>query len=67
MDEMESREAVRWIRHCSISDPNWSDAMKRLTDEELAYCLDRETRKSAISKLLSEHRRRVRNRRKVVS
>ena len=55
---MEGSEAVRWVLGCSVGDVNWRNAVPRLTDEELRYCLERETRKTARKRLLAEARRR---------
>lgn len=47
-----------WILYCSVSDINYKSHLRELTDEELRYCLQKETRKASISRLQSEARRR---------
>lgn len=49
---------VDWILNNSVTDPNYDNVLPRLTNEELLYCLDRERRKSGLTKLRAEARRR---------
>lgn len=55
---MESRPNVLWILHCSCSDLNYKNAIPRLTNEELVFCLQKETRTSGLKMLRAEARRR---------
>lgn len=49
--ENQETENERWILHCAVNDQNWKDHLAKLTFEEVEFCLDRETRKTAISNL----------------
>jgi hypothetical protein len=51
-------ENIRWILHCSMDDVNWKGALNRLTNDELAYCLSKEKRKSSLSRLRALSKRR---------
>ena len=55
---MDERLNVRWILHCSVGDVNWRLALKRLSEEELTYCLEHERRATAQRYLQAEARRR---------
>ena len=47
---------VKWILNCSVTDVGWDP--KKLTDDELRYCIFKEKRKSGLTKLQAELRRR---------
>jgi hypothetical protein len=47
-----------WILKNSVSDGNFDEALKHLTDEQLEYCLKNEKRKTALTKLQKEKRKR---------
>lgn len=49
---------IRWVLHCSVSDLNCTSKIPLLTDEELLYCIEQESRKSLLAKLYAEARRR---------
>lgn len=49
---------VSWILNCSVGDVNWTTALRRLTDDELRYCLEHERRATALRRLRAEARRR---------
>lgn len=58
MEATVTGDAVKWILNCSVSDVNWDAALKRLTNDELFYCLETEKRTTARRKLNSEVSRR---------
>lgn len=47
---------VKWILNCSVGDCNWNP--KALTHAELKYCLHKEKRRSGVTRLQAELRRR---------
>jgi len=49
---------VGWILRNSAGDSNYISAIPKLTDEELLYCIQKETRKSGLQRLKAEARRR---------
>lgn len=49
---------VGWILRNSAGDSNYISAIPKLTDEELLYCIQKETRKSGLQRLKTETRRR---------
>ncbi|OPY62250.1 MAG: Chromosome-partitioning protein Spo0J [Pelotomaculum sp. PtaU1.Bin065] len=49
---------VGWILHNSVGDINYDTNIPRLTDDELIHCLRHEERKSGLTKLMAEARRR---------
>ncbi|MDH6372850.1 hypothetical protein M2444_004679 [Paenibacillus sp. PastF-3] len=51
-------ENIKWVLHCSCNDENARNAIKRLSDDDLRYCLEKETRKTGIQNLLKEARSR---------
>jgi hypothetical protein len=55
---IEERSNVRWILECAVDDGNWREALPKLTDEELRYCLLKEKRKTALTKLKALARKR---------
>lgn len=59
LPDLSKNEAVRWILNCSVGDSNWESALRRLTQEEIGYCLVNEKRKSVINKLNAQKRRLV--------
>lgn len=48
-----------WILNCGTASVHYREALPALTDEELTFCLDHETRKTGLEQLLREARRRV--------
>ncbi|MGA3020858.1 MAG: hypothetical protein ABSD68_02835 [Candidatus Micrarchaeales archaeon] len=50
-DETLESDAIKWILHCAVEDVNWRGALKRLTTDELFYCLQRETRATGLKKI----------------
>lgn len=63
-EDFSRSEAVRWILYCAVSDPNWHNAVPRLTDAELDFCLQNIRTKSGRTALERELRRRERLARK---
>ncbi|MGE5551490.1 MAG: hypothetical protein ACM3ZC_13340 [Bacteroidota bacterium] len=58
-EHISNRENVSWIFHCAVSDLNWETHMKRLTDEELLYCVKHyRLTKTGVAKMRAEARRR---------
>ncbi|MHB1418069.1 MAG: hypothetical protein ACYCX4_00550 [Bacillota bacterium] len=55
---MKNRANVQWILFCSVTDQNWKEALSRLTEEELQYCLQNERRTTSLNRLKAEQRRR---------
>lgn len=53
---LENRD-VRMVLNCSVSDGNYDASLRRLNEEQVKYCLERETRKTGINKLKSQARR----------
>ena len=53
-DLVEFSQNVRGILNCSVGDVNYDVALKRLSNEELEYCLAHESRKTGIKKLKSQ-------------
>lgn len=51
-------EAVRWVLYCSVCDGNWKSALRRLTNEEIGYCLARMKKKTGRQALLRLARKR---------
>lgn len=51
-------ENVRWILCCSVTDQNYKDHIPKLTDKELLYCLENETRKTSLKRLENEAKKR---------
>jgi len=49
---------VSWILHTSVDDVNYKGALERLTDDEIVYCLKKETRTSSLKKLKSQAKKR---------
>lgn len=49
---------INGILNCSVNDDNFDAALKRLTDGELKYCLEHETRKTGLKKLKRESLKR---------
>lgn len=51
-------DAVDWVLLNSVDDPNYSENLRRLTHDELLYCLINEHRKSSLARLTREAKRR---------
>ena len=49
---------INSVLHCPDGDSNYAGGLERLTDEELRYCWDNETRKSGLRQIMREIRRR---------
>lgn len=49
---------INWVLRNSTSDINYKDAIPKLTDAELRYCLENEHRKSGHARLEREAKKR---------